>query len=198
MHTTAASIPARSGAAVTLSKGQSVEVINTFGQQVVDTWSFRRDEPAEFLSMEHCRSCLEKLHFTRGDTLVSNRRRPMLEIAEDTTPGVHDSLLAACDEGRYRLLGVTGYHANCADNLRTACAAAGLSITGIPAPWNVFQNVVIENGRLRIEPPRSHPGDYVRLTACVDLVIVFSACPMDIAPTNGAERTPRAVEYRVI
>ena len=198
MHTTTVLIPARSGAALTLSKGRSVEVINTFGQQVVDMWAFRRDDPAEFLSMEHCRSCLEKLHFTRGDTLVSNRRQPMLEIVEDTSPGIHDSLLSACDEERYRLLGVTGYHANCADNLRDACAESGLRILGISSPWNIFENVTIEEGRLRIEPPVSRPGDYVRLRSCIDSVIVLSACPMDVVPTNGAERTPRSIEYRII
>jgi uncharacterized protein YcgI (DUF1989 family) len=198
MQNMTVSIPARSGAAVMLARGRSLDVINTFGQQVVDLWAFGRDDPAEFLSMEHTRSCLEKLLFTHGDTLMSNRRRPMLEIEEDTSPGVHDSLLSACDEERYRLLGVTGYHANCADNLRAACAAADLRITGVPAPWNLFENVTVENGRLRIEPPRSRPGDYVRLRACVDAVIVLSACPMDIVPTNGADRTPRAIEYRII
>ena len=192
------SIPACSAAAIRLRAGDSLTIINTFGQQVVDLWAFRGDEPAEFLSMEHCRSCLEKLHFTRGDTLFSNRRRPMLEIVEDTSPGIHDSLLSACDEQRYRLLGVTGYHANCADNLRDACAAASLRIAGIPSPWNLFENVVLDEGRLRIEPPRSRPGDYVRLRACFASMIVLSACPMDVVPTNGADRTPRGIEYRII
>lgn len=191
-------IPARSGAALTLPKGQSVDVINTFGQQVVDLWAFRRDEPTEFLSMEHCRSCLEKIRFTRGDALVSNRRRPLLEIVEDTSPGLHDCLLSACDQERYRLLGVTGYHANCAENFRAACAAADLRVAGIPAPWNIFQNVAVEDGRLRIEPPLSRAGDYVRLRACVDTVVVLSACPMDVVPTNGAERMPRSIEYRLM
>jgi len=191
-------IPARSGAAVRLSQGQSLDIINTFGQQVVDLWAFRQDNPAEFLSMEHCRSCLEKLYFTRGDRLVSNRRQPMLEIVEDTSPGIHDSLLSACDEQRYRLLGVTGYHASCADNLRDACAAAGLCIPGIPGPWNIFENVTVQEGRLRIEPPVSRPGDHVRLRSCIDSVIVLSACPMDIVPTNGADRTPRGIEYRIL
>ena len=122
----------------------------------------------------------------------------MLEIVEDTSPGIHDSLLSACDEQRYRLLGVSGYHANCADNLRDACAAAGLRIPWIPGPWNLFENVTLDEGRLRIEPPVSRPGDYVRLRSCIASVIVLSACPMDVVPTNGADRTPRGIEYRII
>ena len=35
-------IPARRGKAATLNQGQSVRVFNTHGQQVVDTWAFRR------------------------------------------------------------------------------------------------------------------------------------------------------------
>ena len=191
-------LAARSGIAIGLARDQSLDVINTFGQQVVDLWAFRSDDSAEFLSMEHCRSCLEKLHFTRGDVLFSNRRRPMLEIVEDTSPGVHDSLLSACDAQRYRLLGATGPHASCADNLRRACAAQGLEIAAVPGPWNLFENVTIDGGRLRIEPPVSRPGDRVRIRACTDSIVVLSACPMDIVPTNGADRTPRSIEYRII
>src|SRR5690606_41368030 len=88
-------------------RDQSVDIINSFGQQVVDLWAFRGDDPTEFLSMEHTLSCLEKICVTQGDTLMTNRRRSLLEIVEDTSPGLHDSLLSACDEARYRLLGVT-------------------------------------------------------------------------------------------
>ena len=43
-----------------------------------------------------------------GDFLVTNRRRAILYFAEDTSPGIHDTLMAACDVYRYGLL-------NCAD-----------------------------------------------------------------------------------
>jgi uncharacterized protein YcgI (DUF1989 family) len=41
----------------------------------------------------------------------------MLRIVEDSSPGVHDLLLSACDQGRYDLLGHTEPHRNCVDNL---------------------------------------------------------------------------------
>lgn len=37
-------IPARKGKAALLDKGQCVKVINTHGQQVVDTWAFARPD----------------------------------------------------------------------------------------------------------------------------------------------------------
>lgn len=41
----------------------------------------------------------------------------MLTVVEDTSGGVHDTLVAACDRWRYEELGAEGYHENCADNL---------------------------------------------------------------------------------
>ena len=38
-------IPARSGKAAYAEAGQRIKVINTHGQQVVDTWAFRKDSP---------------------------------------------------------------------------------------------------------------------------------------------------------
>ena len=42
-------IPARAGKAVPLAAGQRLRVINTHGQQVVDTWAFVADDLAECL-----------------------------------------------------------------------------------------------------------------------------------------------------
>lgn len=49
-------VPARHGRAVALAAGQILEVINTHGTQVVDTWAFAAGDPAEFMSMAHTRS----------------------------------------------------------------------------------------------------------------------------------------------
>ena len=51
-------IPARRGRAAFLRHGQSVRVINTHGQQVIDTWAFARQDLTEFMSMEHSRTAL--------------------------------------------------------------------------------------------------------------------------------------------
>jgi uncharacterized protein YcgI (DUF1989 family) len=54
-------LPARRGRAVRLRKGQALKVINTHGQQVVDTWAFNAEDLGEFLSMEHLRQVLGRI-----------------------------------------------------------------------------------------------------------------------------------------
>ena len=54
-------IPARQGKAVRVRKGQTVKVINTRGQQVVDTWAFNADDMREFMSMEHSRVAIGRI-----------------------------------------------------------------------------------------------------------------------------------------
>ncbi len=188
-------LPAGTGTAIPLPRGHSIDIINTDGSQVVDFWAFVKADPSEHLSMPHCRSCLEKLHFTKGDALYSSHRRKILEITEDTSPGIHDSLLSACDDERYRLLGVKGYHASCAGNLRKALEESGIRIASLPAPWNLFENVSTEGGKLEIKPPLSKKGDYVTLKALDDLILVISACPMDVVPTNGSDCRPMDIQY---
>ncbi len=111
-------VPARQGRAVSLKAGQSIRIVNTHGHQVVDTWAFNAHDLNEFLSMEHMRAAIDRVRPKPGDKLVTNKRRPILTLVEDTSPGAHDTFIAACDIYRYQGLGVTEYHENCADNLR--------------------------------------------------------------------------------
>jgi len=60
-------IPARSGKAAFARKGQKVRVVNTHGEQVVDTWAFARHDLREFMSMEHTRATLTKMRPEVGD-----------------------------------------------------------------------------------------------------------------------------------
>lgn len=192
-------IPARRGKAARLRRGQSVRVVNTHGTQVVDTWAFRADEMAEFMSMEHSRVALGHIIPTVGDTLVSNRRGPILTLTEDTSGGIHDTLFAACDRWRYELLGCPGYHDNCTDNLAAALAELGLAPPETPAPLNLFMNIPVLGGnRVEIRPPVSTPGSYVTLRAEIDCIFAFSACPQDVVPVNGLALTPTAAHFEII
>jgi uncharacterized protein YcgI (DUF1989 family) len=191
-------IPARTGKAVELTAGSSVKLVNTLGSQVVDTWAFNRQDLTEHMSMEHTRVMLGRVNPRRGDDLFSNRRRPLLAMTEDTSPGVHDTLRAACDMVRYRLLGFE-QHASCAQNLVDALAALGLKAPHSPCPLNMFENCpVAADGGLVVVPPPVKAGEYVTLRAHIDTVVVFSTCPMDVFPTNGPDKTPKPVAYQVI
>ena len=139
-------LPARSGKAVRLRKGQALKVINTHGQQVVDTWAFNAEDLAEFMSMEHLRQVLDRIMPRVGDPLATNHRRPILTLVEDTSPGIHDTLLAACDIWRYRNLGCAGYHDNCRDNLFAGMAELGLMPPECPSPLNLWMNTPVVEG----------------------------------------------------
>ena len=192
-------IPARSGKATQIQKGQLIKVINTHGEQVVDTWAFNAIDVAEFMSMEHSRVHFLKLRPEVGDTFITNQRRPILTLLEDTSPGIHDTMLAACDENRYKLLGCAEYHQNCADNLSAGMAELGLKEPETPSPLNLFMNIPwTENGVLTLERPVSKPGDYVVLRAEIAAVVAFSACPQDLMPINGPAQQPTEANFQVL
>lgn len=183
-------IPARRGKAARLKAGQEIRVINTHGKQVVDTWAFNAADLGEFMSMEHSRATMLTVFPKVGDTFLTNHRRPILTITEDTTPGIHDTLIAACDSYRYKQLGVAGYHESCTENLALALKELGLTPPETPSPLNLFMNIPVKpDGALSFEPPVSEAGQYITLRAEMDLVVVFSACPQDVLPINGLNPT---------
>ena len=192
-------IPARMGKAVRLNKGQRIKVINTKGQQVVDTWAFNADDMREFMSMEHSRVAMGHIIPVIGDALVTNRRRPILTLVGDTSGGIHDTLFAAYDRWRYEALGCTEYHDNCTDNLAAGLAALALAPPETPAPLNLFMNIpVIDGNRVEIRPPVSTPGSYVSLRAEMDCTVAFSACPQDIVPVNGLAMRPTEAHVELL
>ena len=90
-----------------------------------------------------------------ADCLYTTRRRPILRIVEDTSPGVHDTLMAACDSHRYGLLGCTEYHDNCTDNLWAAMHGSGSDSTGDAEPAeSVHEHPVAEHRGAFVRPSR--------------------------------------------
>ena len=192
-------IPAARGMAARVSAGRQIKVVNSHGTQVLDTWAFNAADLTEHMSMAHTRSFNSTIYPAAGSVLVTSRRRPILTLLEDSSPGLHDTLLCACNLEIYQELGVEDYHRNCQDNLHEALAALGLTVTDTPNPLNLFMNTpVVEGGAIDRRPPASKPGDYVLLRAEMDLVIVFSSCPQDITPINGPELTPRDAHFSIL
>jgi hypothetical protein len=189
-------IPARRGKAELVRKGRTIEVINTHGTQVVDCWAFSAGNPGEFMSMEHCRVALGKVRPGVGDVMVTNQRRPILKVLADTSPGVHDTLMAACDRTRYELLGCKTYHRNCTDNMWEALLAIGVRPTETPCPFNLFQNTpVASDGSIAQRPTVARRGDRIALRAEMDLHVCFSCCPQDILPINS--KRPTSAHFRI-
>ncbi|MFI5011631.1 MAG: DUF1989 domain-containing protein [Hyphomicrobiales bacterium] len=191
-------VSARHGRAIRLSRGQTIKIVSVHGTQVLDLWAFNGDDLTEYMSMEHTRSKNSKITLTVGDSYVSDRRRPMLTVLEDTSPGIHDTLLCACNSYIYQEAGCREYHRNCSDNLHEALGEIGLKFPFTPGPLNVFMNIPVNAdrsiGRL---PPSTRPGDYLKLKAEMDLVVVISACPQDLSVINGPDKTPRDVYFAI-
>jgi len=74
---------------------------------------------------QHTRASLCRTIPRIGDGLYNNRRERILTVTEDTTPGIHDTLIAACDKQRYEELGGGSEHRNCGDNLVEGLGAIG-------------------------------------------------------------------------
>lgn len=188
-------VPAREARALRVAGGASFKVIDLEGGQVVDLFAFSAADVREYHSAEHTRVHVRRLFPRVGEQFVTNRRRPILTFEEDTTDGVHDMLVAACDPARYEMFGVVGWHASCQENLRAAMAALGHDEVEVPQPINLFMDIPLaSDGSLEWRATRTKAGDHVRLRAEMDCIVVASACPMDVTPINNEGPTPIALE----
>jgi uncharacterized protein YcgI (DUF1989 family) len=188
-------IPAREGRAFRVPTGGDFRVVDAEGEQVADLFCFVADDPAEYLSAEHTRVAISRLFPGVGQQWVTNRRRPILTFVADDSPGVHDMLCAACSESRYALLGASGWHASCEENLLRAMTSAGVTGIEVPQPVNLFENNPLgQDGSIGIEPALSRAGDAVTLRAELDVIVCVSACPQDITPLCGGRPTRIEIE----
>jgi uncharacterized protein YcgI (DUF1989 family) len=188
-------VPATEGLAVTIDAGQKIAIIDVDGGQVGDVFAFNRDDLSEYLSASHTRAYNRRVFPAVGEPFVSSRRRPMVRVLRDTSPGYHDLLIAACDPPRYQQLGVEGWHASCAENLSTALARMDLTVSPVPQPFNIFMHTPpVEDGTIAFLPAESAPGDRFEMEALMDLVLAVSACPSDIVGINAGGLTDLAIE----
>lgn len=187
-------IPPRSGTAFRLSKGELLTVYDPEGVQVSDLVAFAAADPREAISNGRTFDYEETLRLTTGNHLWSNRSNPMLEIVEDTV-GTHDFLLTPCSEATFRhFYPEHPVHRGCFGNLAEALAPHGIDPDAIPCAFNVFMNVpVAPDGSIRVDPPVSKAGDYIRLRAEMDLIVGLTAC--SAYASNGGSFKP--IDYQI-
>ncbi len=195
-------VPARHGKAMRLRAGQALRIINTHGTQVVDCWAWNAYDLDEFMCMEATRVWNQRLCPIVGDSFVTSRRNAILTMVEDTSPGVHDTFMAACDLRRYELLGVKTYHRNCCDNMMEGMFSLGVTPPRRNlASFNIFMNIRVQNdgNTLHTLPTESKPGDSITLRAEMDCFVALSACPQDIVKIQGKnDNTPRDVAVQIL
>jgi uncharacterized protein YcgI (DUF1989 family) len=188
-------VPARTGRLVEVKAGELVRVLTEDGGQVGDVFVFVSGDMAEYLSAAHTRAYLSRLFPAVGQPFVTNQRRPILTLVDDTSPGRHDLLIPACDPARYRQLGVTGWHASCAENLATAVATIGVDLATVPQPVNVFMDIpVTATGELNWNTSPAQAGASITFLAELDCIVVVSACPQDLVDINGGVTRPLMIE----
>ncbi|KAF1926443.1 uncharacterized protein M421DRAFT_396812 [Didymella exigua CBS 183.55] len=204
-------VPARRCAATVVRANQRIKIINTYGNQVVDTWVFalpwtaigttssRLEAPLypaasaassssystaanraaarpEFMSMSHCCAKLLKPIPGVGDTLVNQKRAPLVKLIEDTSPGTHDTLIAAAGDSE---------EGEILAGLQTRMGGR------VPDLFKLFRNIPVtqegEGARRRIsfEAPVTKAMYHVVFEALRDVVVVMSACPQDMLEING-------------
>ena len=187
-------IAPRSGTAFSLECGQVLKVIDPEGTQVSDLVAFASNNTREALSNGRTFDYEETLQLSEGNQLWSNRSQAMLSIIEDKV-GTHDFLLTPCSEDTFRhFYPEKPVHRGCFGNLAEALAPYGIEPDQIPCAFNVFMNVpVAPDGSLRVDPPISKPGDYIRLRAEMDLVIGLTAC--SAYASNGGSFKP--IHYEI-
>lgn len=183
-------IPAYEGRSVRLSKGEHLLIIDVEGKQVGDFVCFNWHDSTEHVSPVHMRASLSSIRLQVGDSLYSNRRRPLMKLIHDTV-GKHDFFFPACDYYRYKVDFGLEDHPNCHDNLKSALKKYEMDHLSIPDPINWFMNNVLDDqGDYVINEPLSKPGDYVQLEAVEDIVVAVSTCSQDLEPVNGYKVTP--------
>ena len=174
-------VPAREGRAINVKADQLIRISTPKGAQAADFFAFNAHNTGEWLSANHTWVTTFCVKPREGDTLISRFRRPMLKVVKDGANGVHDMMIAACDQARYEFFGHIGPHASCAENLCVSMRRLGYNIDVIPQPINFFTNTRVEEDGRFVSPPNPvPPGAFVEMKALIDLICVVSSCPFDL------------------
>ena len=162
-------IPASAGRAHRVPKGARFRITTPKGAQAADFFAYNAETISEWLSPMHTWVLNRSVKPRKGQSLISRFRRPMLTFTEDGAGGVHDMMLAACDQFRYEQYGHEGHHPSCAENLHIAMRREGYEIDVVPQPINFFTNTFIDAESALSSPPNTvSPGSYVELEALME------------------------------
>ncbi|NPU14728.1 DUF1989 domain-containing protein [Bradyrhizobium sp. 83012] len=191
-------IPAEQPWSRVLKKGQTLRIIDSEGEQAVDALMYVADDSAERYSAQDTLRVQGSAYLELGTQLISNRGRVMARITADTC-GRHDTSAGccSCESNAVRFGEATRYQHACRENFILELSRHGLTKRDIVSNLNFFMNVPIEpTGNFTVLDGPSVPGNYVDVTAELDVLFVISNCPQVNNPCNGFDPTPIRVEIR--
>lgn len=189
-------IATQKGAAVRLTPGQTLTLVDPCGEQVSDLFFVHADDHDEWFSTGRTIDYADTLYISTGAQLFSNRSTVLATVVEDSC-GVHDLTLTPCSQETFDLLYPElggAPHPSCFDNLCRALGPHGIAPDRIATTLNVFMDVWTDlDGRLHIDPPPTVPGDRFTIRAEVPLLVGITACSAE--KSNNGHCTP--IDYRV-
>ena len=191
-------IPARQPWSGLVRKGQRLRIIDSHGQQAIDTLFYNAADYTERYSAQDTLRQQGGAYITTGSNLISSEGNVMLTVVEDSC-GRHDTSAGACscESNTVRFGHHTKFEHACRENFLIEVSRYGMDKRDIVPNINFFMNVPIApNGDLVIDDGISAPGSYVELVAEMDVLCVISNCPQINNPCNGFNPTP--VEVNIL
>ena len=185
-------IPAEKPWSGIVRKGETIRIIDSEGQQAVDTLFYKADDFSERYSGQDTLRVQGSAYVGIGTRIISNEGNVMLVVTADSC-GRHDTSAGACscESNTVRFGHNTKYLHACRDNFLLEVAKHGMGKRDIVPNINFFMNVPIEpSGQMTIVDGLSAPGDHVELRAEMDVLCVISNCPQVNNPCNGFNPTP--------
>jgi uncharacterized protein len=179
-----------------LRRGQTLRIIDSEGQQAVDALLYCAADPAERYSAQNTLRTQGAAYVGLGTALISNTGRVMARITADSC-GQHDTSAGccSCESNAVRFGEQTRYQHACRENFILELSRYGLTKRDIVSNLNFFMNVPIDpSGKFTVVDGISVPGNYVDITAEMDVIFVISNCPQINNPCNGFNPTPIRVE----
>jgi urea carboxylase-associated protein 1 len=189
-------VPAEAPWSHIIRRGQTLRIIDSEGQQAVDALLYCVENPAERYSAQDTLRMQRSAYVGLGTALVSNNGRVMARITADSC-GQHDTSAGccSCESNAVRFGEQTRYQHACRENFILELSRHGLTKRDIVANLNFFMNVPIDpSGNFTVVDGISAPGNYVDVTAEMDVLFVISNCPQVNNPCNGFNPTPIRVE----
>jgi len=187
-----ATVPARAPWSAIIRKGQTLRIVDTHGQQAVDTLFFAADDYGERYSGQDTLRAQGAAYVSTGTRIMSTEGRTMLRMVVDSC-GLHDTSAGACscESNTVRFGHQTKYLHACRENFLIEAAKHGLSKRDIVPNLNFFMNVPIDpTGNFTVVDGVSRPGDYVEMVVEMDVLCLISNCPQVNNPCNGFFPTP--------
>lgn len=181
-----------------VKQGQTLRIVDTKGNQAVDTLFISCADTAERYSATDTLAQNQKLFLEKGSQLFTNKGRVIATITDDTC-GRHDTLGGACscESNTVRYAHDTYPMHSCRNNFMHTIATHpiaqkyDLTLRNVGPNINFFMNVPITpDGSLAFDDGISAPGKYVDIAAHMDMIVLISNCPQLNNPCNGYNPTP--------